>query len=104
MRVSSVNGVGGVSGCSKLKARDQLNKGVADFKNGQYDAAIEHFKQAKEADLEASDGHLLFHVERNDRPSKNTSTSGATGALFIGMEKLTVFPSAIPLLFCARTR
>jgi tetratricopeptide (TPR) repeat protein len=42
--------VGGVSGCSKLKARDQLNKGVADFKNGQYDAAIEHFKQAKAAD------------------------------------------------------
>ena len=42
--------VGGGSGCSKLKARDQLNKGVADFKNGQYDSAIEHFKQAKEAD------------------------------------------------------
>jgi tetratricopeptide (TPR) repeat protein len=42
--------VSGVSGCSKLKARDQLNKGVADFKNGQYDSAIEHFKQAKEAD------------------------------------------------------
>ena len=42
--------VGGVSGCSKLKARDQLNKGVADFKNGQYDSAIEHFKQAKQAD------------------------------------------------------
>jgi len=42
--------VGGVSGCSKLKARDQLNKGVADFKNAQYDSAVEHFKQAKEAD------------------------------------------------------
>jgi tetratricopeptide (TPR) repeat protein len=42
--------IGGVSGCNKLKARDQLNKGVADFKNGQYDSAIEHFKQAKDAD------------------------------------------------------
>ena len=40
----------GVSGCSKLKARDLLNKGVAAFKNGQYDAAIEDFKQAKELD------------------------------------------------------
>src|SRR5262249_32323953 len=40
----------GVSGCSKLKARDLLNKGVAAFKNGQYDAAIENFKQAKELD------------------------------------------------------
>lgn len=38
------------SGCSKLKARDLLNKGVADFKNGQYDAAIESFKEAKDLD------------------------------------------------------
>jgi tetratricopeptide (TPR) repeat protein len=40
----------GLSGCNKLKARDLLNKGVAAFKNGQYDAAIENFKQAKELD------------------------------------------------------
>jgi tetratricopeptide (TPR) repeat protein len=40
----------GVSGCSKLKARDLLNKGVAAFKNGQYDTAIEDFKQAKDLD------------------------------------------------------
>jgi tetratricopeptide (TPR) repeat protein len=40
----------GVSGCDKLKARDLLNKGVADFKAGQYDAAIENFKKAKEYD------------------------------------------------------
>ncbi len=42
--------VAGVSGCNKLKARDDLNKGVAAFKNGQYDTAIEFFKQAKELD------------------------------------------------------
>jgi tetratricopeptide (TPR) repeat protein len=40
----------GVSGCNKLKARDLLNKGVGAFKNGQYDTAIEDFKQAKELD------------------------------------------------------
>src|SRR5258708_33421545 len=40
----------GLSGCNKLKARDLLNKGVAAYKNGQYDTAIEHFKQAKELD------------------------------------------------------
>lgn len=39
-----------VSGCNKLKARDLLNKGVAAFKNGQYDAAIENFKEAKDLD------------------------------------------------------
>ncbi len=42
--------VAGVSGCNKLKARDLLNKGVASFKNGQYDTAIEDFKQAKDLD------------------------------------------------------
>jgi len=40
----------GVSGCNKLKARDLLNKGVAAYKNAQYDAAIEDFKQAKDLD------------------------------------------------------
>lgn len=40
----------GAAGCAKLKARDLLNKGVASFRNGQYDAAIEDFKQAKDLD------------------------------------------------------
>ena len=40
----------GAAGCSKLKARDQLNKGVAAFKNGKYDDSIENFKQAKDLD------------------------------------------------------
>jgi len=40
----------GATGCDKLKARDLLNKGVAAFKNGQYDASIEDFKQAKDLD------------------------------------------------------
>jgi len=40
----------GVSGCNKLKARDLLNKGVAEFKGGQYDKAIEYFKQSKDLD------------------------------------------------------
>lgn len=38
------------SGCSKLKARDELNKGVASFKAVQYGQAVEHFKAAVELD------------------------------------------------------
>jgi len=34
------------SGCRKLRARDQLNKGVAAFRNAQFQAAIMHFKTA----------------------------------------------------------
>jgi len=40
----------GATGCDKLKARDQLNKGVAAFKNGQYDQSVENFKAAKDLD------------------------------------------------------
>jgi len=33
-------------GCDKLRARDQLNKGVASYKNARYEEAISHFQQA----------------------------------------------------------
>ena len=34
------------TGCQKLKARDQLNKGVQAYKNTKYEQAIDHFQQA----------------------------------------------------------
>src|SRR5258707_6054853 len=40
----------GASGCDKLKARDLLNKGVAAYRDGKFDASIEDFKQAKDLD------------------------------------------------------
>jgi tetratricopeptide (TPR) repeat protein len=36
--------------CEKLKARDELNKGVQAFKNAQYPVAVEHFKTAVSLD------------------------------------------------------
>lgn len=38
------------TGCNKLMARDQLNKGVAAYKNARYEQAIDHFKRAVELD------------------------------------------------------
>lgn len=38
--------LGTVTGCNKLKARDQLNKGVQAFKNARYEEAIDHFQTA----------------------------------------------------------
>jgi tetratricopeptide (TPR) repeat protein len=38
------------TGCSKLRARDQLNKGVLAYKNAKYEEAINHFQQAVELD------------------------------------------------------
>jgi tetratricopeptide (TPR) repeat protein len=52
--------VAGVSGCSKLRARDLLNKGVAAFKNAQFDAAVEDFKQAKELDPDLINARLYL--------------------------------------------
>jgi tetratricopeptide (TPR) repeat protein len=40
------------TGCTKLKARDQLNKGVGAFSNAQYPEAVDHFKKAIELDPE----------------------------------------------------
>jgi tetratricopeptide (TPR) repeat protein len=36
----------GATGCSKLKARDQLVKGIQEFKAGHYETAIDHFQQS----------------------------------------------------------
>jgi tetratricopeptide (TPR) repeat protein len=38
------------TGCNKLMARDQLNKGVAAYKNAKYEQAINNFKRAVELD------------------------------------------------------
>ncbi|HEX2328282.1 MAG TPA: tetratricopeptide repeat protein [Candidatus Angelobacter sp.] len=40
----------GSAGCSKLRARDQLNKGVQAYRSAQYESAIEHFKNAVDLD------------------------------------------------------
>ena len=48
--VAAVTGLTAVaivsSGCNKLKARDNLNKGVNAFRSGQYTAAADAFKTA----------------------------------------------------------
>jgi tetratricopeptide (TPR) repeat protein len=47
-------------GCDKLRARDQLNKGVEAFSNGQYDQAIEHFKSAQDYDPTLTNARLYL--------------------------------------------
>jgi tetratricopeptide (TPR) repeat protein len=39
-----------MTGCNRLKARDQLNKGVASYKNAKYEEAIGHFQNAVNLD------------------------------------------------------
>ena len=47
-------------GCEKLKARDQLNKGVQSYKNARYEEAIEHFKNAVQLDPSLTNARLYL--------------------------------------------
>src|ERR1700691_1378534 len=48
------------SGCNKLKARDNLNKGVNSFKAGQYTAAADDFKTAIDLDPDLPSARLYL--------------------------------------------
>jgi tetratricopeptide (TPR) repeat protein len=48
------------SGCDKLRARDQLNKGVQAYKGAKYDAAIQHFQNAVALDDKLSVARLYL--------------------------------------------
>ena len=48
------------TGCAKLKARDELNKGVAAYRDGKYDQAIEFFKDAKDNDPSLTNARLYL--------------------------------------------
>lgn len=48
------------TGCQKLKARDELNQGVAAYKNAKYADAVEHFKLAVELDPEFPTARLYL--------------------------------------------
>jgi tetratricopeptide (TPR) repeat protein len=50
----------GTISCQKLKARDNLNKGVQAFRAQKYDAAIDHFKSAIELDPELTNAELYL--------------------------------------------
>ena len=49
-----------LGGCDKLRARDKLNKGVEAYKAGQYDAAIEDFKDARELDPNLTNAQIYL--------------------------------------------
>lgn len=48
------------TGCEKLKARDNLNKGVQAFKSAKYNVAVEHFKAATELDPEFTNARVYL--------------------------------------------
>ena len=48
------------TGCDRLKARDQLNKGVNAFRNAQFQEAVAHFQEAASLDPTLEDARLYL--------------------------------------------
>ena len=76
------------TGCEKLKARDQLNKGVASYKAGKYEEAIQHFQSASTLDpkLPAAKEYLATALSQNVVPGldspENLKTANQAIATF----------------------
>jgi tetratricopeptide (TPR) repeat protein len=72
------------AGCDKLRARDQLNKGVASYKNARYEQAIEHFKNAvamdptlQNAKLYLAAAYVAQYIPGVDSPENLQNANGA---------------------------
>lgn len=63
-----------LTGCDKLKARDQLNKGVESFKAGKYEESVRHFQQAEQLDpnLANAKAFLATALSQNVVPGLTT--------------------------------
>ncbi|HUN84568.1 MAG TPA: tetratricopeptide repeat protein [Terracidiphilus sp.] len=63
-----------MSGCNRLEARDQLNKGVESYKAGKYEEAINHFQKATELDpsLPMAKSYLATALSQNIVPGLDT--------------------------------
>lgn len=75
------------AGCDKLKARDQLNKGVAAYKNAKYEEAIGHFQQSVALDPQLLNAKLYLatafaqqYIPDADTPENNHMADQAIDA------------------------
>jgi tetratricopeptide (TPR) repeat protein len=74
----------GATACNKLRARDQLNKGVQAYKNAKYEEAIERFKNAVALDPTLVNAKLYLatayanqYVPGADTPDNNKNAEQA---------------------------
>ena len=63
-----------LTGCEKLKARDQLNKGVESYKAGKYEESVRHFQDAVKFDptLPTAKQYLATALSQNVVPGLTT--------------------------------
>jgi tetratricopeptide (TPR) repeat protein len=76
-----------MSGCNRLAARDQLNKGVESYKAARYEEAIGHFQKATELDpsLPMAKSYLATALAQNVVPGLDTPDNLKTAQQAISM-------------------
>jgi tetratricopeptide (TPR) repeat protein len=88
-----------MSGCNRLAARDQLNKGVDAYKSGKYEEAIGHFQKATELDptLPMAKSYLATALSQNIVPGLDTPENLKTAdqAISIFQEVLSKDPNDV---------
>ncbi len=88
-----------MSGCNRLAARDQLNKGVDAYKSARYEEAIGHFQKATELDpsLPMAKSYLATALAQNVVPGLDTPENLKTAQQAISMfqEVLAKDPSDV---------
>jgi tetratricopeptide (TPR) repeat protein len=78
-----------LTGCAKLMARDNINKGVEAFKSGKYDEAISHFQKATQLDPSLEMGHtyLATAYAQNIVPGSDSADNKRNADLAINAYK-----------------
>jgi len=66
--------LGASTGCNQLKSRDQINKGVAAFKNAQYEEAVSHFQTAVALDPKSANAKLYLATSYSYQVVPNLKT------------------------------
>jgi tetratricopeptide (TPR) repeat protein len=88
-----------MSGCNRLLARDQLNKGVDSYKAARYEEAIGHFQKATELDpsLPMAKSYLATALAQNVVPGLTTpdNLKNAQQAISIFEEVLAKEPNDV---------
>ncbi|MGD0890872.1 MAG: tetratricopeptide repeat protein [Terracidiphilus sp.] len=76
-----------VSGCNRLAARDQLNKGVDAYKSARYEEAIGHFQKATQLDpsLPMAKSYLATALAQNVVPGSDSPENIKTAQQAISM-------------------
>ena len=76
-----------ISGCNRLAARDQLNKGVDAYKSARYEEAIGHFQKATQLDpsLPMAKSYLATALAQNVVPGLDTPENLQTAQQAIGI-------------------